>query len=264
MVRIRHKVGQRGLRATQHGRRWWTWSWRRSRIFLRLWTLGWLGGVYTCVLVYIVYTCVYAVYYWSNRLLYASLWHLCIICKSVKSRKINRSSEGRPIHSVTVGGKDKEEGGGCLVWIFCIFCILFYILDIGGRLVWIICGLHAREWMSVLACIHILQALIQVKRSYFLAWISLLVCNERQTGFVSRSLHQTLTSKSLTSKLSHWQIPMATSSRCSMKTTTTLKTAWRGRTWGTQAAQTHSAVGSTWTGTFQLVSTYPVRVTVIQ
>jgi len=54
---------------------------------------------------------------------------------------IGRSSEGRPIHSVTVGGKDKEEGG--------------------GRLVWIICGLHAREWMSVLACIHILQALIQ-------------------------------------------------------------------------------------------------------
>ena len=56
MVRIRHKVGQRGLRATRHGRRWWTWSWRRSRIFLRLWTLGWLGGVYTCVF---VYTCVH-------------------------------------------------------------------------------------------------------------------------------------------------------------------------------------------------------------
>jgi len=74
---------------------------------------------------------------------------------------IGRSSEGRPIHSVTVGGKeDKEEGG--------------------GRLVLIICGLHAREWMSVLACIHILQALIQVKRSYLLTQILLFACNERQ------------------------------------------------------------------------------------
>ena len=200
MVRIRHKVGQRGLRATQHGRRWWTWSWRRSRVFLRLWTLGWLGGVYTCVL---VYTCVHlcAIVLTAGATgccmqVYTPLYNLQVLLvnmnKKTLKRKINRSSEGRPIHSVSVGGKDKEEGGARLVWIFwifyiisifCLFCIYrwslcldilhilytLYILDIGGHLVWIICGLHAREWVSVLACIHILQALIQVKQSYFLA-----------------------------------------------------------------------------------------------
>jgi len=142
------------------------------------------------------------------------------LSETVNVGVIGRSSEGRPIHSVAVGGKNKEEGGGRLVLIFCIFCILLifciYVVALSGSSV---VSMHGS------GCLF-LPVYTSFKHSF-------------------RILHQTLTSKSLITKLSHWQIPMATSSRCSMKTTTILKTVLRGRTWGTQAARTHSAVGLT-------------------
>ena len=55
---------------------------------------------------------------------------------------IGRSLEGRPIHSVSVVTGNQRD----------------------GPLVWLICGLHAREWVSPLACIHILQSLAKVRR----------------------------------------------------------------------------------------------------
>ena len=54
---------------------------------------------------------------------------------------IGRSLEGRPIHSVSVVTGNQRD----------------------GPLVWLICGLHAREWVSPLACIHILQSLAKVR-----------------------------------------------------------------------------------------------------
>merc|ERR1712013_667305 len=52
---------------------------------------------------------------------------------------IGRSLEGRPIQSVSVTPNTNNK----------------------GPLVWIICGLHAREWVSPLFCVHILHSLIQ-------------------------------------------------------------------------------------------------------
>jgi len=65
--------------------------------------------------------------------------------KLVKVEVIGRSLEGRPIHSVSVSGSGNK--GQPLVQQL--------------PLVWIVCGLHAREWVSPQACVHILQALIQ-------------------------------------------------------------------------------------------------------
>merc|ERR1711953_1174796 len=57
----------------------------------------------------------------------------------VSVQTIGRSLEGKPIQSVSVTPNANNK----------------------GPLVWIICGLHAREWVSPLFCVHILHSLIQ-------------------------------------------------------------------------------------------------------
>jgi len=57
----------------------------------------------------------------------------------VSVQTIGRSLEGRPIQSVSVTPNADNK----------------------GPLVWIICGLHAREWVAPLFCLHILRSLIQ-------------------------------------------------------------------------------------------------------
>ena len=54
-----------------------------------------------------------------------------------------RSLEGRPIHRVSVSGNQRE-----------------------GANVWLVCGLHAREWASPLACLHIIKALVEIRWSW--------------------------------------------------------------------------------------------------
>jgi len=58
----------------------------------------------------------------------------------VSVQTIGRSLKGKPIQRVSVSANPNSK----------------------GPLVWIVCGLHAKEWVSPLFCLHILNGLIQV------------------------------------------------------------------------------------------------------
>ena len=145
--------------------------------------------------------------------------------------------EGRPIHSVSVSGSGNK--GQPLVQQL--------------PLVWIVCGLHAREWVSPQACVHILQALIQVRLSE--SWLRFGcfqnacikmkpklkddIC--RQITFVCRICLLNQSCKRLLSALCRWQTQMATSSACPAS----WRTGWQGRTRPTLAALSHFSTEST-------------------